>query len=119
VQYARYVHWRFDFIREDLETVERRTIAASPGGGAEPAAVQRLHDHWSTLRPDLIGRTVEMLEVLQRLEAHFPAAARLLRDTDAQGFLEDLHRQLQQGREAKIRGVILNVKSRQSETADT
>ena len=39
---------------------------------------------------------------LDRLESHFPLAARLLPDTDAEGFLLDFRRELEQGREDRI-----------------
>jgi hypothetical protein len=112
VQYARYVRWHFDSLMEKLEGVDRRAVAASPGGGAKPEKIQEHKEQWDLVRDELIGRTVDMLEALQRLEAHFPAAARLPQGTDTHGFIEGLHRELQQGRQARIRAVVQNLRSR-------
>jgi hypothetical protein len=106
VQYARYTRWSLGEIVEALENVERTAIAASPNRGALPANVQRHYDEWARTRLELIGRAAEVSEVLHRLEAHFPLAARLLGETDTQGFVQELHRELKERREVRIISVM-------------
>jgi hypothetical protein len=103
VQYARVIETRALLIRNAAKYLERDAELASPEGGNH---TQRQAERWPGYRRDIVVNTVDMDAALDRLEAHFPLATRLLPDTDAEGFLRDFERELEQDREERLQRAI-------------
>ena len=72
-----------------------------------PHATRAQHlERWHLVRKELLGRTVEIQELLQRLEAHFPAEPRLLRGMDRESYAKEVFEDLQRDRDAKVQAMI-------------
>lgn len=103
VQYARAIQNRAELIRNQAKQVERWAELASPAGGGH---IEEHTRRWSDARLEVVACAVDIQEILDRLDSHFPLASRLLPDTDADGFLADLDRELERGREVRLQRVL-------------
>jgi hypothetical protein len=103
VQYTRSIQNRAELIRNQTTSIEHWATLATPEGGGP---TEHYEQHWPASRQEVIACTVDIQVVLDRLEAHFPLAYRLLPDTDAAGFLHDLDRELERGREERVQQVL-------------
>jgi len=103
VQYAGAIHYRAVLIRNEAKAIERRAEAATPRGGGH---TDLLAHRWPAARHAVLGCTVDMEAILDRLEAHFSLGYRLLPDTDPEGFRRDLDRELEQQRKERVERVL-------------
>ena len=101
----------------DLETVQLALLIHSRLVGEVGDRSQRTADanvatraqhleQWHLVRKELLGRTVEIQELLQRLEAHFPAEPRLLRGMKRESYAKEVFEDLQRDRDAKVQAII-------------
>jgi hypothetical protein len=103
VQLALLIHSRLVGFEGLLEKIENQAHRAADANVATRA--QHL-ERWHLVRNELLGRTVEIQDLLQRLEAHFPAEPRLLRGMDRESYAEMISEDLQRGRDAKVQAMI-------------
>lgn len=103
VQLALLIHSRLVGFEGLLERVEDRAQRTADANVATRA--QHL-EQWLLVRKELLGRTVEIQELLQRLEAHFPAEPRLLRGMNRESYAKDVLEGLQRDRDAKVQAMI-------------
>jgi hypothetical protein len=103
VQLALLIHSRLVGFEGLLEGVEDRAQRTADANVATRA--QHL-EQWHLVRKELLGRTVEIQELLQRVEAHFSAELRLLRGMDRDSFAKEVFEDLQRDRDAKVQAMI-------------
>jgi hypothetical protein len=103
VQLALLIHSRLVGFEGLLEGVEDRAQRTADANVATRA--QHL-EQWHLVRKDLLGRTVEIQELLRRLEAHFPPEPRLLRGMDRKNYAKEVLEDLQRDRDAKVQSMI-------------
>jgi hypothetical protein len=103
VQLALLIHSRLVGFEGLLEGIENQAQRAADSNVATRA--QHL-ERWHLVRNELLGRTVDIQDLLQRLEAHFAAEPRLLRGMDRESYAEMILEDLQRGRDAKVQAMI-------------
>jgi hypothetical protein len=103
VQLALLIHSRFIGFEGLLEGVADRAQRTADANVATRA--QHL-EQWHLVRKELLGRTVEIQELLQRLEAHFPAEPRLLRGMDRESYAKEVFEDVHRDRDARIQAMI-------------
>ena len=103
VRLAMLIHSRlvgFEGLLEGVEDRAQRTADAN-------VATRTQHlEQWHLVRKELLGRTLEIQELLQRLEAHFPTEPRLLRGMDRESYAKEVLEDLQGDRDAKVQAMI-------------
>lgn len=103
VQLALLIHSRLVGFESLLEGVENLALRSADANVVTRA--QHL-ERWHLVRKELLGRTVEIEELLQRLQAHFPAEPRLLRGMDRESYAKEVVEDLQRDRDAKVQAMI-------------
>jgi hypothetical protein len=103
VQLVLLIHSRLVGFEGLLEGVGDRSQRTADANVATRA--QHL-EQWHLVRKELLGRTVEIQELLQRLEAHFPAEPRLLRGMNRESYAKEVFEDLQRDRDAKVQAII-------------
>ena len=103
VQLALLIHSRLVGFEGLLERVEDR---AQRTADANVATRAQYLEQWHVVRKELLGRTVEIQELLRRLEAHFPEEPRLLRGVNRENYAKEVYEDLQRDRDAKVQAMI-------------
>jgi hypothetical protein len=103
VRLALLIHSRLVGFEGLLERVADRAQWTADANVATRA--QHL-EQWHLVRKELLGRTVEIQELLQRLEAHLPADPRLLRGMNRESYAKEVLEDLQRDRDAKVEAMI-------------
>jgi hypothetical protein len=103
VQMAYLMHRQLNMVAHYLAQADTR---ATQWSDTNQERREKFTAKWIDERHRLLGLTVEMVRLIERMERHFPAEVRLLEGRDGRQWMESLSRELETDREEEIGRVI-------------